>query len=446
MLSLLRQKIHNLVYDKKFTEIFFGSTYTVSAWVISVSLSLLISIIVARFYGAKMLGIVAVLHTFYMLANILVSMGTNTSILRLIPEHVTKYSFSSALQVYRKIQFLVIIIALLFSIFIYNTSGLIANFVFSKPNLTFYFNLASLFLVFYSLMVLSNSAIRGLKLIRIFSVLTLLPNAFNLIILVLCIFVFSNKSENIPVFSLLGSFFLTWVLSSIILEISFRKKIRPNDIVKPNTIKEILVLSAPMLLSTSMTFVISQTGIIMIGIYKTEDEVGYYSLAIKLATLTTFLLSAVNKIAAPKFSELYYSGKIDELFYVAKKSSKLIFWISSPLLFILLFKGRYILSAIYGEEFTIAYVSMAFLVIGQFFNAMAGSNDIFMNMTGDQKTFSRTIMVAAAINVIINMVLVPGIGISGAAIASMLSLVFWNSFTLIYIKSKYGRTIGYFPH
>ena len=35
-------------------------------------------------------------------------LATNTSFLRLIPEHLTKYSSSSALRVYRKIQYLVL--------------------------------------------------------------------------------------------------------------------------------------------------------------------------------------------------------------------------------------------------------------------------------------------------------------------------------------------------
>ena len=37
------------------------------------------------------------------------------------------------------------------------------------------------------------------------------------------------------------------------------------------------------------------------------------------------------------------------------------------------------------------------------------------------------------------------LGIIGAAFAGMVSLSFWNIYTLIYIKLKYGRSIGYLP-
>jgi len=41
--------------------------------------------------------------------------------------------------------------------------------------------------------------------------------------------------------------------------------------------------------------------------------------------------------------------------------------------------------------------------------------------------------------------LIPHYGIIGASIAGMVSISFWNISALVYIKAKYGKTIGYFP-
>ncbi|WP_291321063.1 polysaccharide biosynthesis C-terminal domain-containing protein, partial [Desulfonatronospira sp.] len=64
-----------------------------------------------------------------------------------------------------------------------------------------------------------------------------------------------------------------------------------------------------------------------------------------------------------------------------------------------------------------------------------------MNMTGRQKAFRNIVMTAAAINIILNLILTPNFGIYGAAISGMTSIIFWNLYTLAYIKKKHGQTI-----
>jgi O-antigen/teichoic acid export membrane protein len=104
-----------------------------------------------------------------------------------------------------------------------------------------------------------------------------------------------------------------------------------------------LAISFPMLMTATMAFVIGQTGVIMLGMFRSEAEVGYYAIAVKLGTLTAFILHAVNSMAAPRFSELFHSDKMDELFHVAKKSAKLIFWTTAPILLGLIVLGKPVL-------------------------------------------------------------------------------------------------------
>ena len=95
MISILRRKINNLISDRKFSEILTGSAWALGAKVVATALAIVTTIVIARVYGAEILGIVAMLSSFLMLATLFSVMGTRTSILRLIPEHLTKYSPSS---------------------------------------------------------------------------------------------------------------------------------------------------------------------------------------------------------------------------------------------------------------------------------------------------------------------------------------------------------------
>lgn len=229
------------------------------------------------------------------------------------------------------------------------------------------------------------------------------------------------------------------------MEYCFRKMMQPQDVVEDVPVKSILRISLPMLMTAGMSFLMSQTGVIMLGMFRSEQDVGYYSVAVNLATLTSFFLTAVNSMSAPKFSELYCTNRMDDLFFVAKKSAKLIFWITTPILLCLVFLGKPILWILYGKEFVAAFPAMFFLIVGQFVNSISGSTGIFMNMTAHQNVLKNIMLISALINISLNLVLIPLFGICGSAMAAMTGTCFWNITTLLYIKLKYGRTVGYLP-
>ncbi len=443
MLNLLKHNYTNLVSDTRFSEILTGSVWALSARVIAMAMGLAFSVIVARFYGAEVVGIVAVINSFLMLATIFTVMGTPTSILRLIPEHLAKYSPTSAFKVYRKIQYMVIAISVLTAAVFFFSANLIADKVFSKPHLSYYFALASVFIVFQSLMRLNTEAVRGLRLIKLFALMQLLPQTFNLLFLIAVGVLW--PARDVPVYAVLFGFAATGIIGWFIMEFAFKKRMRPDDNVFPMPGRAILSISLPMLMTATMMFLIGQTGVLMLGMFCTEAEVGYYAIAVKLATLTTFVLSAVNSMAGPKFSELFYTHKMDELFHVAKKSAKLIFVTTTPILLCFLIFGKFILGMVFGQEFAIAYPALVLLVMGQFVNSISGSSGTFLNMTDNQKIFRNIMVIAAVLNIGLNLWFIPLFGINGAALTAMISLCFWNLTTLAYMKLKFGRTTGYFP-
>lgn len=443
MLNFIKQRYNSLVADQRFVEILSGSIWALLGRIVATCLGLIFNIIVARQYGAEIVGIVAMINSFLMLTTIFTVFGTPTSILRLIPEHLTKYSASSAFNVYRKTQTLVIGFSFVIGTGLFLSADLIAGHLLSKPALSFYFAFASLFIVFKSIMLLNTQAIRGLRLIKLFALAQVFPQGITLLFLAVIGSYWAAK--DVPLYAMLLSLCVTGFTGLLIMDVAFKRKMQTNDRIGPVDYRKILSISLPMLFTSMAVFLIGQTGVILLSRFMSEADVGYYAIAVKLATLTTFLFSAVESMAAPKFSELYYENKVDELFKVAKKSTKLIFFSTVPILVFLLAFGKPILSFVFGQEFSIAYNSMALLVIGQFINSISGSTGIFMNMTGNQKIFSFIMFITTIFNVTLNLKLIPIFGINGAAFAGMISLCIWNGITLVYMKSKYGKTTCYLP-
>ena len=75
---------------------------------------------------------------------------------------------------------------------------------------------------------------------------------------------------------------------------------------KNNTISfstnQILSVSAPMAISAMAYFIMQSIDVIILAIYEGFDEVAYYSVAVKLATLTALALLSVNIVVAPKIA------------------------------------------------------------------------------------------------------------------------------------------------
>jgi O-antigen/teichoic acid export membrane protein len=292
-------------------------------------------------------------------------------------------------------------------------------------------------------MALNTQAVRGVRLIRTFAMMQLMPTLTLFVFLLAGLLLTQN--HYVPIYAQLAAFTVTALAGAWIMDRAFKAKMEPGDHVRAMSVQEILTISTPMLMTASIHFVIGQIGIVMLGMFRSEAEVGYYSIAVKLATLTAFVLQAINSIAAPKFSELYHTGKMDELFYVAQKATKLIFWATAPILVGLIIFGRPILALMFGKDFVVSYVPMVMLVTGQFISSVSGSTGNFMNMTGHQNPFRTIVFCAGVLSLVLGFILIPRFGINGAACVAMVSVSTWNICTVVFIKRKFGRTIGYLP-
>jgi len=78
------------------------------------------------------------------------------------------------------------------------------------------------------------------------------------------------------------------------------------------------------------------------------------------------------------------------------------------------------------------------LIIGQGICSAFGTAPVYLNMTGRPHIFQIVLITAVIINFVLNRFLIPIYGMTGAAIAFVLSSFFWNfvSAIIIYRKDK----------
>ena len=401
-----------------------------------------INLIIARLYRSDMVGILALISSILVIASIFSQLGTTHSILRMVPEYTQRGSASAARVVIHKMALLITLISPLISLLL--VLGAFGwKYLFpDKPIQVTIFLVTALFLPFFSLSKLYTEALRALKKTRLYALAHLLPSLTNLILLVLLILLI--KDPDLPVWAFFGSgmlvFLITWILV-------MRYEPVESDQALPvsgPTYREITNLSIPMGISSGLFLVLSNFDILMLGILRSTAETGVYSIASKLALLTGFIIFSINAVSAPHFSQLFYANQKDELLSLAIKSSRLIFWASFPILVILVIGGKFFLG-VFGPEFVVGYPILLLLVLKEFVNAAGGSVGQYLNMTGSHIQLRNIVLIAAILNIGLNLVFIPLWGMIGAAVANLVCVFFWNLTASVIIYRGTGKCISYIP-
>jgi O-antigen/teichoic acid export membrane protein len=96
---------------------------------------------------------------------------------------------------------------------------------------------------------------------------------------------------------------------------------------------------------------------------------------------------------------------------------------------------------LFGEEFLAAKGAMVVLILGQLVNVGAGSVGYLMQMTGHQNQCAMVFGSCAGMNVVLNIILIPTLGVLGAAIATAFTRSLWN----IWLHQLVVKYIGVQP-
>lgn len=194
----------------------------------------------------------------------------------------------------------------------------------------------------------------------------------------------------------------------------------------------------PICLTGGMAIINNQAGMILLGLLRTAEEVGVYRTAVVGASLVAFALTAINPVLAPTFSRLYAQGDLTRLQRIVTLSARIMLLASLPIALALIVWGKPLLGAVFGAEFMQGHVALAILCIGQLFNVGMGSVGLLLTMTGHEQDIARGIAVATLVNIILNAMLIPFVGIEGAALANMASMITSNILLAVWVKRKLG--------
>ncbi len=198
-----------------------------------------------------------------------------------------------------------------------------------------------------------------------------------------------------------------------------------------------LAISLPIFMVEAFYYLLTYSDVIVVAQFRPADEVAVYYAAAKTIALVSFIYYSVSQTIAHKFVEYDVSGDRAGLIAFLKQSVRLTFWPSLVVIVGLLALGHPLLR-LFGHEFVSGYYLMFIIAIGLLARASVGPAERLLNMLGERQSCALVYAGSFALSISLCILLIPRLGLAGAAIASSVALVFESVSLFLVAKHRLG--------
>lgn len=184
--------------------------------------------------------------------------------------------------------------------------------------------------------------------------------------------------------------------------------------------KHLIGLSYHLIISSLMAVIYNQMDRIMIGKMIDQTHVGYYAAASTICHMWLFIPQALANSAQPLIIGL--KGKDERLYKKRiKQLSSTIFWMGVLFAICITVLSHFIIDILYGADYAQAREPLILIIWSTVFAAMSYSKSIWMICENNQKYSKYILLCGVVINLTLNSVWIPTIGMNGAAVATIIT-------------------------
>ncbi|MGJ0684407.1 flippase [Lactobacillus johnsonii] len=254
------------------------------------------------------------------------------------------------------------------------------------------------------------------------------------VISIFFLFIFVRKPTDylvyagISVFAGVGSNILNFIHARQICSIKFVNNINWRYHLKP-----ILVIFAT---SVAITIYMS-ADTTMLGIMKSDYDVGIYSTSVKIYTIIATLLGAISTVTIPRLAMLYGKKRFKEYKKILSELINTLNVIVLPGTVGLIMLSKDIVLIIAGEKYLPAVNSLQLISLAMIFSnfSMIFNQCVLIPAKRENKSLRNTI-VTALINIILNVVFIPYLSYNGTALSTTIA-----EFMVMFMNGWSGRDI-----
>ncbi|MBQ8783598.1 MAG: flippase [Clostridia bacterium] len=213
------------------------------------------------------------------------------------------------------------------------------------------------------------------------------------------------------------------IAMALVLWFAYKKYNGPRLRFSLQKAKTLLQSSYHYILSSTMVAIYTQTDKVMLKEMLDEVEVGYYSVASGVCSMWVFVLAAIIDSMYPTILKLH-SVDSDGFKKKNKQLYAIVFYVSCVVSVLFLLFGDFGIKLIYGEAYSPASSTLKIVTWYTAFSYLGVARNAWIVSEGKQKYLKYMYCGAAIINVVLNLIFIPLMGASGAALASLITQIF----------------------
>ena len=229
-----------------------------------------------------------------------------------------------------------------------------------------------------------------------------------------------------------------YLLRTLIMKIyAFTLRFPHLDFRFPAYTKEILSYSFLIILGGSAALILLEIDKVMLNQFISIENVAYYGVSVYIATVIIVPSRAMHQITYPLTAELLNKKDNVGLDTLYKKTSLTLF-IASGILFVLIILNLNDLYEMLPENYRNGFTIVFLIGLAKVMDSLLGNiNSILYN-----SKYYKTVLVfgvcLATLTILLNYLMIPKLGLEGAALASFVSIFIFNMVKLVFVKMKFG--------
>jgi len=417
-----------------------GGSWALTGRLLTALMGLVLSAILARLLTPEDMGsffLAFNLATFFAIVS---RFGLENTLLRFISEALTRHEYKRVRELIVKGLLLAVLINLaVFLIFYLYLGNWLAGNLFSSESLSPVIGLVAIWLVFLSFQFLLAEIFRAFQDIREATIFGGLLTAIITAALLSGLWITIEKSTlTVVLFWILLAAGFNLILGISILQGHITQLPRKSKNGQKATYVELLNNSWPLVINAILLFVLSQSALWILAMFRPDEEVAVYGAAARISLLLSMAFTVVNAVVLPLIAKLNAEGEMDRLEKILRFTATAAIMPAIPVLLFFVFFGGWVLDVVFGDYYRQGAQVLAILSIAQGVVVVCGSCGYVLIMTGCREALILITIVSVATGVGLGLMSAEQYGGVGVAVATSIAITEQQILMLIYTKLRFG--------
>ena len=175
----------------------------------------------------------------------------------------------------------------------------------------------------------------------------------------------------------------------------------------------------------------------IIGLVRTDSEVGYYSAAVRIYNLIQTLMNSVVFVVLPQLSQAYARKDFKKVNSLLKYGLSFIITLGLPCLVGVNILANEVISLLAGTPYLACIPALRILTVALFWSFLGGFlGNMIMIPSGREKISLYSSVTSAVVNLVLNLIMIPKWGIVAAAFTTAVSMAIGFFFKLPFVDKQ----------